>query len=104
MASSRTIVGLPIAKIGRVGCFAPRQFILIWDLLMPRAQCKDAALRTAKLWTAAFGATEIMRMPMPGGRIGHAEIKIGDSHIMLADESPEQGIYRSQNSEPDAGL
>jgi PhnB protein len=30
-----------------------------------------------------------MRMPGPGGRVGHAEIKIGDSHIMLADESPE---------------
>jgi PhnB protein len=37
----------------------------------------------------AFAATEIMRMPQPDGRIGHAELKIGDSHIMLADEYPE---------------
>lgn len=37
----------------------------------------------------AFGATELMRMPMPNGKIGHAEIKIGDSAIMLADECPE---------------
>ena len=36
----------------------------------------------------AFGAQEIMRMPTPQGKIGHAEIKIGDSMIMLADEMP----------------
>ena len=36
-----------------------------------------------------FGATERMRMPAPDGKIGHAEIQIGDSIIMLADESPE---------------
>jgi PhnB protein len=39
----------------------------------------------------AFGAIEIMRMPMPNGQLGHAEIKIGDSIIMLADEVPEMG-------------
>ena len=33
-----------------------------------------------------------MRMPQPDGRVGHAEIKIGDSHIMLADEFPEMNI------------
>jgi PhnB protein len=41
-----------------------------------------------------FGATELFRMPAPDGRIGHAELKIGDSVIMLADEMPEIG-YRS---------
>jgi len=45
----------------------------------------------------AFGAVELMRMPSPDGRIGHAEIKIGDSAIMLADEYPEMG-YRSPQS------
>jgi PhnB protein len=39
----------------------------------------------------AFGAEELMRFPTPDGKIGHAEIKIGDSHVMLADESPEMG-------------
>lgn len=39
----------------------------------------------------AFGATELMRLPAPGGRIGHAEIKIGQGIVMLADESPEMG-------------
>ncbi len=38
-----------------------------------------------------YGATEIMRMPGPDGKIGHAELKIGDSTIMLADENLEMG-------------
>lgn len=37
----------------------------------------------------AFGATEIARIAQPDGRIGHAELKLGDSHLMLADEFPE---------------
>lgn len=41
----------------------------------------------------AFAATERMRMPQADGRIGHAEIQIGDSVIMLADEKIESGIY-----------
>src|SRR5437016_2758939 len=36
-----------------------------------------------------FGATEVLRIPQADGRIGHAELKIGDSFIMLADEFPE---------------
>ena len=47
----------------------------------------DAAIR---FYEKAFGATEVMRMPM-GDRIAHAEIKIGNSHVMLADEHPDQG-------------
>ena len=39
----------------------------------------------------SFGATELFRMPTPDGKIGHAEIKIGDSPIMLADEHPDLG-------------
>lgn len=37
----------------------------------------------------AFGAAEILRLTAPDGRIGHAEIRIGDSRVMLADEHPE---------------
>jgi PhnB protein len=44
----------------------------------------------------AFGATELMRMPGPNGKIGHAEIRIGDSAIMLADEHPEMGARSPQ--------
>jgi PhnB protein len=49
----------------------------------------DGAAAAIEFYKKAFGATEVMRMPAPGGRIGHAEIKIGDSHVMLADENPE---------------
>ena len=48
-------------------------------------------------YVKAFGATELMRIPAPEGKIGHAEIKIGDSPIMLADEFPEMG-YKSPKS------
>jgi PhnB protein len=43
----------------------------------------------------AFGATELFRMAREG-KIGHAEIKIGDSPIMLADEHPEMGFFGPQ--------
>jgi PhnB protein len=39
----------------------------------------------------SFGATELFRMPTPDGKIGHAELKIGDSPIMLSDEHPDLG-------------
>jgi PhnB protein len=57
---------------------------------------KDAA-RAIEFYKKAFGATELMRMAQPDGRIGHAEIRIGDSPIMLADEFPEMG-HRSPQS------
>jgi PhnB protein len=41
-------------------------------------------------YARAFGATEMLRMPM-GDKIGHAEIRIGDSHVMLSDEWPDMG-------------
>ena len=44
-----------------------------------------------EFYKKAFGATELFRMPAPDGKIGHAEIKIGDSPIMLSDEQPELG-------------
>ena len=52
------------------------------------------AARAIDFYKHAFGATELMRFPGPGGSIGHAEIRIGDSPIMLADEMPQMG-YRS---------
>jgi len=46
-----------------------------------------------EFYKRAFGATEMLRMADPQGRVGHAEIRIGDSVIMLADEHPAMG-YR----------
>jgi len=51
----------------------------------------DGASRALDYYKRVFGATERMRMPGPEGKIGHAEISIGDSMIMLADEHPEMG-------------
>ena len=49
------------------------------------------AARALDFYKQAFGAQELMRFPMPDGKVGHAEIKIGNSPIMLADEFPEMG-------------
>jgi PhnB protein len=46
-----------------------------------------------ELYKHAFGATEKMRMPRPNGTIAHAEIHMGDSVVMLADENPEIGAW-----------
>jgi PhnB protein len=52
------------------------------------------AANAIEFYKKAFGATELFRFPAPDGKIGHAEIKIGDSPIMLADEFAEMG-YKS---------
>jgi PhnB protein len=44
-----------------------------------------------EFYKKAFGAIELYRMPTPDGRIGHAEIKIGDSPFMIADEMADMG-------------
>ena len=49
------------------------------------------AAKALDFYKQAFGAQELMRFPMPDGKVGHAEIKIGNSPIMLADEFPEMG-------------
>jgi PhnB protein len=57
----------------------------------------NGAASAIEFYKKAFGAAELMRFAQPDGKIGHAEIRIGDSRIMLADEYPEMG-YRSPQS------
>jgi PhnB protein len=61
----------------------------------PYLMVRDAA-RAMAFYRDAFGATEVMRFAGPDGRIAHAEVKIGDSHVMLADELPDQGFVGPQ--------
>jgi PhnB protein len=55
--------------------------------ITPQLTCRDAA-RAIEFYKSVLGATEIMRMPGPGGRVMHAELKIGDSRFMVNDEFP----------------
>ncbi len=56
----------------------------------------DDATRALDFYRQAFGSTEVMRMAMPSGKIAHAEIQIGDSRIMLADEFPDWGALSAK--------
>ena len=55
--------------------------------LTPTLVCKDAA-QAIDFYKQAFEAKELGRMTGPGGKIGHAELQIGDSRLMLSDEFP----------------
>jgi len=57
----------------------------------------SGAAKAIEFYKNVFGASEIMRMAAPSGKVGHAEIKIGDSAIMLADEHPEMGARSPQS-------
>jgi len=59
--------------------------------------CVDDGARAIEFYKKAFGAREVMRMPMPNGKLGHAELRIGDAPIMLADEHPDMN-FRSPRS------
>jgi PhnB protein len=49
----------------------------------------DDATRAIDFYKQAFGATERFRMPAPGGKVGHAELQVGDSFVMLSDPFPQ---------------
>jgi PhnB protein len=55
------------------------------------------ASKAIDFYKKAFNATELFRMEGPGGTIAHSELQIGDSRIMLADESPQMGYSAPQS-------
>jgi uncharacterized glyoxalase superfamily protein PhnB len=61
-----------------------------YNSVTPYLIIKGAA-QAIEYYKKVFGATETVRMGCPDGKIGHAELKIGNSHIMLADENPSMG-------------
>jgi PhnB protein len=64
----------------------------------------SGAAKAIDWYKQAFGAQQTLRMEDPTtGKIGHAELKIGDSYIMLADEYPDMG-YRSPKTLGGAGI
>jgi PhnB protein len=56
------------------------------------------AAEAIEFYKKALGAEELMRMTGPDGKIGHAELKIGDSVIFISDEFPNMGVARSPQS------
>jgi PhnB protein len=62
-----------------------------YHAVTPYLVVKGAAA-AIEFYRKAFSATETLRLDLPGGKIGHAEIRIGDSIVMLADEFPDMGF------------
>ncbi len=68
-----------------------------YHTITPALTCKDA-VKAIDFYKQALGAKELSRMEGPGGKIGHAELQIGDSKFMISDEFP--GM--SSGPDPDA--
>jgi PhnB protein len=66
--------------------YIPKDYNTVTPYLVIRG-----AAQAIEYYKKVFGATELFRMDGPDGKVGHAELKIGNSHIMLADENPAMG-------------
>jgi PhnB protein len=62
-----------------------------YHTVLPYLIVKGAA-KALDFYKRAFNATELVRLPMPDGRVGHAEFRIGNSVVMLADEMPDMKV------------
>jgi PhnB protein len=89
----------PAAKTPRKGQQKARKKVSFipkgYHSVTPYLACKGAA-SAIDFYKKAFGAAEVMRMPGPNGTVGHAEIRIGDSRVMLTDEYPEMEFMSPQ--------
>ena len=68
------------------GSYIPKDYNTITPYLIIRG-----AAKAIDYYKKVFGATELFRMNGPDGKVGHAELKIGNSHIMLSAENPSMG-------------
>jgi PhnB protein len=66
-----------------------------YHTITPYLVVQDAG-KAIEFYKKAFGAVERARMPGPGGKIMHAEVKIGDSIVMLCDEMPDMLVFSPQ--------
>jgi uncharacterized glyoxalase superfamily protein PhnB len=66
-----------------------------YHTVTPHLAVRDAAKAIA-FYATAFGAEEILRMPGPGGVVMHAEVRIGNSIVMLGEEAPQMGAVSPQ--------
>lgn len=66
-----------------------------YNSITPYLAIRGAA-EAIEFYKKAFGAMELMRMPGPAGKLGHVEIKVGDSKVMLADESEQMNFLGPQ--------
>lgn len=66
-----------------------------YHTVTPHLAVRDAA-KAIEFYAKAFGAEELFRMPGPGGVVMHAEVRIGDSIVMLGEEAPEMGASSPQ--------
>lgn len=73
---------------------APKAIPEGYHTAIPHLIVRNGA-QAIEFYKKAFGAQEVMRMATPDGKIGHAELKIGDSIIFLADETPNMGMSKS---------
>ncbi|MFL5919890.1 MAG: VOC family protein [Gaiellaceae bacterium] len=62
-----------------------------YHTLTPYLAVEDAS-RAIDFYKRAFGAEEVVRMPGPDGKIGHAELQVGDSKLMLSDPFPQSNV------------